>query len=191
MTSMPLLVLCALLALAVWNDLRTRRIPNALVFGGAVLGVLLNAALPSGDGLFIQPFGGIGLLMSLAGLGVGLGLLLPMYAMRALGAGDVKLMAMLGAFVGPWSVAGIVLLTLLAGGVLALAVAAYNGRLKIMVGNTWQMLKYSMLRSLAGEVAKVEAPAAASGRLPYAVAIAAGALPYLAMGAATGRNLFA
>jgi prepilin peptidase CpaA len=188
---MPLLVLCALLALAVWNDLRTRRIPNPLVFGGAVLGVLLNTALPAGDGLFIQPFGGIGFLMSMAGLGVGLGLLLPMYAMRALGAGDVKLMAMLGAFVGPWSVAGIVLLTLLAGGVLALAVAGYNGRLKLMVGNTWQMLKYSMLRSLAGEVAKVEAPAAASGRLPYAVAIAAGALPYLVMGAATGRSLFA
>jgi prepilin peptidase CpaA len=191
MTSLPLLVLCALLALAVWNDLRTRRIPNALVFGGAALGVLLNTALPAGDGLFIQPFGGIGFFMSLAGLGVGLGLLLPMYALRALGAGDVKLMAMLGAFVGPWSVAGITLLTLLAGGVLALAVAGYNGRLKLMVGNTWQMLKYSMLRSLAGEVAKVEAPAAPSGRLPYAVAIAAGALPYLVMGAATGRSLFA
>lgn len=191
MTSLPLLVLCALLALAVWNDLRTRRIPNALVFGGAALGVLLNTALPAGDGLFIQPFGGIGFFMSLAGLGVGLGLLLPMYALRALGAGDVKLMAMLGAFVGPWTVAGITLLTLLAGGVLALAVAGYNGRLKLMVGNTWQMLKYSMLRSLAGEVAKVEAPAAPSGRLPYAVAIAAGALPYLVMGAATGRSLFA
>ena len=191
MTHLPLLVLCALLALAVWNDLRTRRIPNALVFGGAVLGVLLNSAMPAGDGLFIQPFGGIGMLMSLAGLAVGLGLLLPMYAMRALGAGDVKLMAMLGAFVGPWTVAGITLLTLLAGGVLALAVAGYNGRLKVMVGNTWQMLKYSMLRSLAGEVAKVEAPAAPSGRLPYAVAIAAGALPYLVMGAATGRSLFA
>ncbi len=191
MTHLPLLVLCALLALAVWNALRTRRIPNALVFGGAVLGVLLNSAMPAGDGLFIQPFGGIGLLMSLAGLAVGLGLLLPMYAMRALGAGDVKLMAMLGAFVGPWTVAGITLLTLLAGGVLALAVAGYNGRLKVLVGNTWQMLKYSMLRSLAGEVAKVEAPVAPSGRLPYAVAIAAGALPERRRGAATGRSLFA
>jgi prepilin peptidase CpaA len=187
---MPLLVLCVLLALAVWNDLRTRRIPNALVFGGAAIGVLLNTALPPGDGLFIEPFGGIGFGMSLAGLAVGLGLLLPMYALRTLGAGDVKLMAMLGAFVGPSAVAGIVLLTLLAGGVLALAVAGYNGRLKVMVGNTWQMVKYSMLRSLAGEVPKIEAPAAPSGRLPYAVAIAAGALPYLAMGAATGRNLF-
>lgn len=191
MTLLPLIILCALLALAVWNDLRTRRIPNALVFGGAVLGLLFNSALPPGDGLFIQVFGGIGFLSALGGLALGLCLLLPMYAMRALGAGDVKLMAMIGAFVGPGAVAGITLLTLLAGGVLALAVAGFNGRLKVMLFNTWHMIKYSMLRSLAGEVPKMDAPAAASGRLPYAVAIAAGAAPYLIVGATTGRSLFA
>ena len=190
MTLLPLIILCALLALAVWNDLRTRRIPNAVVFGGAVLGLLFNTALPSGDGLFIQVFGGIGFLSALAGLALGLCLLLPMYAMRALGAGDVKLMAMIGAFVGPGAVAGITLLTLLAGGVLALGVAGFNGRLKVMLFNTWHMIKYSMLRSLAGEVPKMDAPAAASGRLPYAVAIAAGAAPYLIVGASSGRSLF-
>jgi prepilin peptidase CpaA len=190
MTLLPLIILCALLALAVWNDLRTRRIPNAVVFGGAVLGLLFNTALPSGDGLFIQVFGGIGFLSALGGLVLGLCLLLPMYAMRALGAGDVKLMAMIGAFVGPGAVAGITLLTLLAGGVLALAVAGFNGRLKVMLFNTWHMIKYSMLRSLAGEVPKMDAPAAASGRLPYAVAIAAGAAPYLIVGATSGRSLF-
>ncbi|SHN42686.1 prepilin peptidase CpaA [Duganella sacchari] len=190
MTFLPLVILCVLLALAVWNDLRTRRIPNALVFGGAVLGLILNTALPPGDGLFIQVFGGIGFLKALAGLAVGLLLLLPMYAMRALGAGDVKLLAMIGAFVGPGAVTGIWLLTLLAGGVLALVVAGFNGRLKPMVYNTWHLLKYSMLRSLAGEVPKMDAPATPSGRLPYAVAIAAGAAPYLIFGASTGRSLF-
>ncbi|TFW27707.1 A24 family peptidase [Duganella callida] len=190
MTFLPLILLCVLLALAVWNDLRTRRIPNAIVFGGALLGLLLNAALPAGDSLFSGAIGGIGLLSALAGLAVGLLLLLPMYAMRAMGAGDVKLMAMIGAFTGPGPVVGIAILTFLAGGVLALVVSAYNGRLKIMVGNTWHMVKYSMLRSLAGEVPKMDAPAAASGRLPYAVAITAGALPYLVYGAVTGRSLF-
>ncbi len=190
MTLLPLIVLGVLLALAVWNDLRTRRIPNTLVFGGALVGLLLNGVLPAGAGLFIEPFGAIGFLGALAGWGVGLALLLPMYALRALGAGDVKMMAMVGAFVGAWPVAGITLLTLLAGGVLALVVALFNGRLKLMVGNTVQMIKYSLIRSLAGEMAKVEAPAEASGRLPYALAIAAGALPYLAFGAATGRSLF-
>jgi prepilin peptidase CpaA len=123
-------------------------------------------------------------------LALGLCLLLPMYAMRALGAGDVKLMAMIGAFVGPGAVAGITLLTLLAGGVLALGVAGFNGRLKVMLFNRRHMIKYSMLRSLAGEVPKMDAPAAASGRLPYAVAIAAGAAPYLIVGASSGRSLF-
>ncbi len=190
MTLLPLIILCLFLALAVWNDLRTRRIPNALVFGGAMVGLLLNAALPAGAGLFIAPFGGIGLLKALAGLAVGLCLLLPMYAMRALGAGDVKLMAMIGAFTGPAAVVGITLLTLLAGGVLALLVAGFNGRLKPMLVNTWHLIKYSMLRSLAGEVPKMEAPATPSGRLPYAVAIAAGAAPYLVYGALHGRSLF-
>jgi prepilin peptidase CpaA len=191
MTHLPLLILGLLLALAVWHDLRTRRIPNALVFGGAVVGLLLNSFVPSGAGLFVQPFGGIGFWSALAGLAVGLGLLLPMYALRALGAGDVKLMAMVGAFVGAWNVAGITLLTLLAGGVLALAVAAFNGRLKGALHNTFHMIKYSLIRSMAGEISKIEAPAAASGRLPYAVAIAAGALPFLVVGAVSGRSLFA
>lgn len=189
MNKMPLILLCLLLALAVWNDLRTRRIPNQLVFGGALLGLVLNAAVPAGAGLFIEPFGGIGLLWSLAGLGVGLALLLPMYMLRALGAGDVKMMAMIGAFVGPQAVCGIVLLTLLAGGVLALVVAAWTGRLRLMLRNTYQMGLYSVLRGMHGETARIEAPATPSGRLPYAVAISAGALPYLLVAACTGRAL--
>jgi prepilin peptidase CpaA len=190
MNKLPLILLCALLALAVWNDLRTRRIPNALVFGGAVLGIALNCLYPDGAGLFIAPQGGIGFVWSLAGLATGLALLVPMYAMRALGAGDVKLMATVGAFVGPWGTVVSVLLTLLAGGVLALAVAAWNGRLRAMVRNTYQMGVYAFMRRLGGEELKVEAPAEASGRLPYALAIAAGTLPYLVWGAWRGQALF-
>ncbi|NGZ86498.1 A24 family peptidase [Duganella aceris] len=189
MNYVPLTLLCLLLALAVWNDLRTRRIPNQLVFAGALLGLALNAAVPDGAGLFIAPFGGIGLLWSLAGLGLGLALLLPMYMLRALGAGDVKMMAMIGAFVGPSAVLDIVLLTLLAGGVLALAVAAWTGRLRAMLRNTYHMGMYSVLRGLHGESARIEAPATPSGRLPYAVAISAGTLPYLVIGACSGRAL--
>lgn len=191
MNEFPLILLCTLLALAVWNDLRTRRIPNVLVFPGALAGLALNAALPAGAGLFIAPHGAIGLPWALAGLALGLLLLLPMYMLRTLGAGDVKLMAMLGAFVGPLAVAGIVVLTLLAGGVLALLVAACSGRLLPLLRNTYQLLLHSLLSSAAGASPQLAAPASASGRLPYAVAIAAGALPYLATGAVTGRNLFA
>ncbi|MYN30463.1 A24 family peptidase [Duganella levis] len=190
MIQLPLLLLCSVLALAVWSDVRTRRIPNGLVFGGAVLGLALNTLYAPGDGLFIMPFGGLGLLWALAGLGVGLLLLLPMYILRTLGAGDVKLMAMVGAFVGPQAVIGCTVMTLLAGGVLALAVAASTGRLRPLLRNTYQMGLHALFRSLGGERVQIEAPSEASGRLPYAVAIAAGTLPYLIYGALNGHSLF-
>jgi prepilin peptidase CpaA len=190
MTRLPLILLCCLLTLAVWNDVRTRRIPNGLVFGGALLGLVLNTLFGPGDSLFTTPFGGLGLLWSLAGLGTGLGLLLPMYMLRTLGAGDVKLMAMVGAFVGPQAALGCTVVTLLAGGVLALGVAAMTGRLLPLLRNTFQMGLHAMFRVLGGERVQIEAPAEASGRLPYAVAIAAGTLPYLVYGAITGNSLF-
>jgi prepilin peptidase CpaA len=185
MTHLPLILLCCLLAAAVWSDLRTRRIPNALVFGGAVLGLVLNTLYAPGDSLYTTPFGGLGLVDALYGLGAGLGLLLPMYMLRTLGAGDVKLMAMVGAFVGPHAVLGCTLTTLICGGVLALAVAAWTGRLRALLRNTYHMGLHALFRGLG-----IEAPAEASGRLPYAVAIAAGTLPYLAFGALTGQSLF-
>lgn len=190
MRQLPLILLCCLIALAVWNDLRTRRIPNALVFGGALLGLLLNAFYPAGASLLVgEPFGGIGALWALAGLALGLGLLLPMYMLRALGAGDVKMMAMVGAFAGPRPVAACVLLTLLAGGLLAIGWALATGKLRATLHNTWHMALHSMLRGMQGDVAPIEAPAAPSGRLPYAVAIAAGTLGYLAHAAVTGKPL--
>jgi prepilin peptidase CpaA len=96
-----------------------------------------------------------------------------MYVLRALGAGDVKLMAMVGAF-GPQQVLAATLLTLLAGGVLALAVAACTGMLRQVLGNGYRMLLHSMARGLGGGDVRLDAPCAASGKLPYAIAIASG-----------------
>lgn len=188
---LPFIVLSLLLAGAVWQDVRSRRIPNQLVLVGLVLAFALQLVLPAGDGLFVAPFGSIGLLWSLAGFGTGLALLLPMYALRALGAGDVKLMAMVGAFVGAWPVAGITLLTLLAGGVLALVVSMYLGTLKRMLGNSMHLVTHSVFGALNGQSAAIEAPAAPSGKLPYAIAIAAGAAPYLVYAALNAKSLFA
>src|SRR5471030_2394522 len=183
-------VLGILLMLAVWHDVRSRRIPNYVVFPGALLALILQSTLPNGAGLFVAPFGGLGLLAALAGLGAGLAFLLPMYALRAMGAGDVKLMAMIGAFVGWQTILGIGVLTLLAGGVLALFVALFNGQLGRVLGNTFHMASHSVLKSLSGASPHVEPPAAASGKLPYAIAIAAGTLPYLIYAAMTGKSLF-
>ena len=114
---------------------------------------------------------------------VGLGLLLPMYAMKALGAGDVKLMAMVGAFLGPRPVVFAVLCSLLAGGVLALAVALCRGTLRQSMANARQLLLQGWLRAAAGEVPRVGAPAVPGGNLPYAIAIAAGTAIWLALAA--------
>lgn len=188
---LPFIVLSLLLAGAVWQDVRSRRIPNQLVLVGLVLAFALQLALPAGDGLFVAPFGSIGLLWSLAGFGTGLALLLPMYALRALGAGDVKLLAMIGAFVGPGAVIGIAACTLLAGGVLALVVSMYLGSLKRMLGNSMHLVTHSVFGALNGQSAAIEAPAVPSGKLPYAIAIAAGAAPYLVYAALNAKSLFA
>ena len=188
---LPFIVLSLLLAGAVWQDVRSRRIPNVLVLVGLVLAFALQAVLPEGEGLFLAPFGSIGLLWSLAGVATGLALLLPMYALRALGAGDVKLLAMIGAFVGPGAVIGIAACTLLAGGMLALVVSLYLGTLKRMLGNSMHLVTHSVFGALNGQSAAIEAPAAPSVKLPYAIAIAAGAAPYLIYAALNGASLFA
>lgn len=168
---LPLIVLFALLAAAVWHDARTRRIPNALVFPGALLGLALHAMLPAGAGLFGTPMGSLGLGAACGGLALGLAFLMPMYALRLMGAGDVKLLAMVGAFVGADAIIPLAFVMLLAGGVLALAFAAWQGSLRRLLGNAWQMVVYSGFSALSGKLA-VAPPVAASGRLPYAIAIA-------------------
>jgi prepilin peptidase CpaA len=172
LSSLPLLLLFALLVAAVAHDVRARRIPNAIVFPGALAALLLHAALPAGQGLFGVPMGGLGIMSALGGLALGLAVLMPMYALRLMGAGDVKLLAMVGAFVGAGDILAVAIATLLAGGVLALAWALWQGSLRQLLGNALQMVLHSGLSGLSGGAVKVEAPAAASGRLPYAVAIA-------------------
>ncbi len=154
-------LLLTLIAAAVVVDVRSHRIPNALVATGAAIGFAWHLLLPDGWGIAY----------ALKGAAVGLGLFLPMYAMRAVGAGDVKLMAMIGAFLGPAATAGAGLSTLLAGGVLAIGAALYNGALAQLFGNVGFLVNQAAGKATRAnrETARVSA-----GRLPYAVAIAVG-----------------
>lgn len=170
----PGAMLCILLLLAVWHDVRTRRIPNRLVFSGALMGLALNTLLPAGAGFFSEPTGALGCLSALGGTAVGLASLLPLYALGAMGAGDVKLMAMVGTFLGPQAALDTALLSLLAGGLLALAVAAWTGTLLAVLHNTYTLLMRALVRATGGAGIYIEKSAASSGKLAYAIAIMSG-----------------
>lgn len=131
-------VLSVLLLVAAWTDLRSRRIPNALVLSGSVFALLAHTLLPVGNGFLSDLPGGLGFLAALKGFVFGLLALLPLYWFRAMGAGDVKLLAMVGAFVGPAEIWWALLFTLLAGGVLAIAVALQRG----VLGKVLQNLRF-------------------------------------------------
>lgn len=156
-------VLLLLLGVAAWQDLRSFRIPNWLTFGGAALGLALSLLLPAGPGLAA----------SLGGWALGLLILLPFYALGAMGAGDVKLLAMAGAFTGPAGVLALGLYSMVAGGVLALVVAVGGGRLRATLHNLQGLAAGAPLTVPEGQ-----SGAGAGGRLPYGVAILGGGIAW-------------
>jgi prepilin peptidase CpaA len=165
-------VLIGLLVVAAWSDCRSHRIPNLLVFGGAILGLGLNWFFPQVPGL--------GLLWALKGLLLGLALLLPLYLLRAMGAGDVKLMAMVGAFVGFPSIFYAVLGTFLAGGAMAVAYALSKGALRATLTNVLALFQVAALSTACGAKPSLTLDSKDSvGKLPYGVAIAVGTIGYL------------
>jgi prepilin peptidase CpaA len=112
-SSITIGVLSAGLLAATVIDLRTRRIPNMLTASMAALGLGLAAAGASDNTIGA----------SLAGLVFGLLLMLPGYALGATGAGDVKLMAAVGAILGPALVLLAFICTSIAGSMLAVLIA--------------------------------------------------------------------
>lgn len=187
----PALLLWALLAAAVCHDVRSRRIPNRLVFSGALLGIFLNSVPFQIPGFLLPVMEPAGFLMALGGLGLGLAFLMPMYMMKAMGAGDVKMMAMIGAFLGPRPVFVAMILTFIAGGVMAVAVAAWNGTLRRVFSNTYHLALQGLMRGVSGQVPQMEEPVVPTGKLPYAIAIATGTTLYLVLAASGHLGAFA
>lgn len=174
-------LLVLLLALAVWHDVRARRIPNAVVLSGAVLALALHAVLPPGLGFASALPGGLGPLKSLAGLAVGLAALLPLYVLRAMGAGDVKLMAMVGAFLGPIDALGAVVGALIAGVALSVVVGLKAGVLSRTAHNI-RLIVYSAYARLSAASGPVFDPRTdTAAKVPYAIAIAVGTGGFLAL----------
>ncbi len=174
-----LMILVVLLSLAAREDIRSHRIPNKLVLVGVVLGLGLNGLLPSGLGFNSEVPGGIGWVAAAKGLALGIAVLLPMYLLRAMGAGDVKLMGMVGAFLGAGDLIGALIATLIAGGVMALVVALWSRQLVNMLQNIKLMLFGGLLKMNLGQLPTMNDLPVSVAKLPYAVAITAGTLGYL------------
>lgn len=138
-------------------DLRTRRVPN----------VLTAAMTAAGMALAVAGLGRVGVAAACAGCVIGAALMLPGHVFGATGAGDVKLLAAVGASLGPALTLRAFVVTAIAGGAIALAVAAGRGRLRQTVTATTRL-------AVAGETGGIEDPAA-DNRFAYAPAIAIGA----------------
>jgi prepilin peptidase CpaA len=161
--------LLGLLSAAAWHDLKSFRIPNSITVPGVLLGIGLNAVLSSG----------LGFTSALHGFALGLFGLLPLYLLRIWGAGDVKLMAVVGAFLGPVGLCGSLLISLLMGGIAALFIACHRRSGKLLLKNlkwlVYQMHFNVQLRTIKA----VDEPAQSAGKIAYAVPILLGTGAYL------------
>lgn len=126
------LIAVAVVLVAVGFDLATRRIPNVLTFGAALVGIAAHT--------YVAGLSGGGL--SLAGWLVGVAMFFPVFALGGMGAGDVKLLGALGAWLGPGAVVWVGLFSGIAGGVMGLIVAAFFGYLPKALANVGSLVMY-------------------------------------------------
>jgi len=148
------------LCVATFTDLRTQRIPNWLVFPFFGIGVVVSVWL----------HGWHGAVQSLEGAGLGIFVYGLLFWMGGMGAGDVKLCAAIGAWIGPGQLFIAIVLTGLVGGAMALLWAACGGFMKELFQHTGDLVFRTKER---GE-AVLSNPS--RRKMPYAPAIAIGTL---------------
>jgi prepilin peptidase CpaA len=172
-TYLHLTLLAAVLAAAVYTDVRERKIPNGLVLAGLAAGLAV-AALQSAGWWPEVPAAAGSIAAGLAGAGLGLAVGVAFFALGALGAGDGKLLAVVGAFLGPVGLLMSVLYGGIAGGLFALAAAVRRGTILPVLLRTRDLAIHLITFGRHGERWTVDSPGAVS--VPYGVAIALGAL---------------
>ena len=160
------------------SDLRTRRIPNWLTLPAFLLGILLNGFLDGVPGVLHALGGFVGAFL----------IYFLLYTLRAMGAGDVKLMAAVGAVVG-WSVwLRIFLVTAILGGICAIVLSLWTGRLRQTLWNVrFILVEIAHLRAPYWRREDLDVKSQKSLKLPHGAVIAVGALAYLAATAILAR----
>jgi prepilin peptidase CpaA len=170
------LPLAALLFWAAVGDCRSRRIPNWLTLPLAVAGILqsfcsVHTATPG---------------QALLGFAAGFALTIVLFALGALGGGDVKLLAAVGAWIGPQRVFAVFLVAAVIGMLMVLAQAARQGRLRVLFRNSAAVaINLVHVRDLGVEHARRTGQSCRSvdEPLPYAVPVLAAVLLLLLIAA--------
>lgn len=166
--------LIILLIVSVYFDLRFRKIPNCLILAGVVAGVLLNTLT---NGLN-------GFLGSIYGLILGIVLLVLPFALGGIGAGDVKLLGVVGAVNGTALVFQTFLVMAVWGGLISFILLLRSGQLlKILKWFTGLIKEFLMAAVLKGRYMITLKPMPSTGMsLPYAVPLFMGTVTLFLIG---------
>lgn len=153
------------LAIATFTDLRSRRIPNWLVLPFMLAGIFVSG--------WLRGWSGIG--QSLSGLALGALLFGILFLLGGMGMGDVKLCAAIGAWIGPMQLLFALVVTGMAGGIMALCWAACGGFLGDLFKSTGDLLSGFKKRGLRPDP-ELNLSNPLTRKMPYAPAIAIGTL---------------
>lgn len=113
------------------TDLRSRKIPNWLTLGALPIGLIASGILGGWQGLFL----------SFAAMILALLIYFPLYLLRAMGAGDAKLMAAIASFLGPLMWIHLFIFASVLGGVVAVLFTLAKGQFKNMLGKSMNILR--------------------------------------------------
>ncbi|REJ87552.1 MAG: prepilin peptidase [Planctomycetota bacterium] len=162
-------IVCGLLIWAAYIDGKQLRVPNWLTFPMVLTGLLYNAVVGGWAGL------GDGLI----GMLVGLATLLPLYAVGGMGAGDVKLMAGIGAWLGAAVTWNAFVVSVIVGAIMAIIMVAWRRSWHKHLGNFSQIILEFMTVKNPRQLSKIAAERKSQMLLlPYGIPICIGSIAY-------------
>lgn len=152
--------LVAMLGMAVYSDCRVHRIPNLLLVVGGLLSITAH----------VLGFGASAALTWLSGLLVGLFCFLPLYAFGGMAAGDVKLMAIAGSYLGALGALWASVFSVICGALIGIGMLFLGGQLRRFFS------RYLAIATLRVYIEPTDGEDVAKQRFPYAVAIFLGSV---------------